>query len=190
LKRAIILHGTGGSPESNWFRWLEAELKRRGYEIWLPALPHPEHPSLRENVDYVREHLPFPIDDQTLLIGHSSGAILALIIAQELAEPAFGIVAVSVFRNAPSKATDWKANSRLFDVEFDFEAIKTHAGKLLFVHSDNDPYVPLEQARSVADGCQAELVVMSGQGHFNLEQSEAYREFPKLVELLEERHFL
>lgn len=189
MKQAVILHGTGGTPQSNWFRWLEAELKNYGYTVWLPTLPHTDHPSLRDNADFVNAQAPFAIDAQTLVVGHSSGAILALILAQGF--PAIGaIVAVSAFRDAPSPATAWEANSRLFDVAFDFDAIKAHADKRLFVHSDNDPYVPLEQAHYLAEHAQAELVVLPGQGHFNVEQSERYREFPKLMELLKERHFV
>lgn len=176
-----------GSPDSNWFRWLETALQRRGYEVWLPALPNAQHPSLREAADYVRQQVPFPIDDQTLIIGHSSGAILALILSQEAAVGVGGVVAVSVFHD---NSLNWEANDRLFDVPLKFEVIRAKAQKLLFVHSDDDPYVPLEQAQFVADKCHAEMVVVSGQGHFNLEQSNAYREFPKLVELLAERHFL
>lgn len=190
MKKAIILHGTQGSPASNWFRWLESELKSRELEVWLPELPYTERPSSREHADFVRSQSPFPIDEQTLIIGHSSGAILGLIVAQESARLIGGLVAVSVFDDGPSPATKWEANDRVFDVSFDFEAVKAHTQKLLFVHSDNDPYVPLDQARRVADGCQAELVVWQGQGHFNLQQNQSYREFPQLIEILESRRLL
>lgn len=36
----------------------------------------------------------------------------------------------------------------------------------------------------VANNCHAEIVTIPGQGHFNLEQSQDYKEFPKLMELL------
>jgi hypothetical protein len=39
MKNAIILHGTDNTPEGNWFRWLEKELERRDYKVWLPQLP-------------------------------------------------------------------------------------------------------------------------------------------------------
>lgn len=187
MKTAVILHGTLGSPEGNWFRWLEAQLKEKGLTVWLPQLPDAGQPRLSAWSAYVRQNCPFPIDEDTLIIGHSSGAILALILAQQNIRPVGGVVAVSVFHDNSLK---WEANNSLFDVPFDWQAIRTHAKRLLFVHSNNDPYVPLPQAQFVANNCKAALVVLPSQGHFNLEQSPAYAQFPKLLELLAEKKFL
>lgn len=184
MKNAIILHGTGGSPEGNWFRWLEAELQKNDLDVWLPALPHADHPSLREELDFVHEHCPFPIDHETLVIGHSSGAILALLLAQEDTKKLGAVVAVSVFHD---NSLDWSANDRLFDVPFDWAKICASEPNIICVHSDDDPYVPLDQARYVADNVHAELLVIPGQGHFNLEKSHDYTAFPLLLSLLKER---
>lgn len=187
MKHAIILHGTGGSPESNWFPWLKVELQAKGLEVWLPALPSPDLPSLKVNTDFLLAHCPFPLDADTLVVGHSSGAILALILAQSNTVSLGGIMAVSVFHD---NSLGWKKNAKLFDVDFDWPAIKAKSGKLLFVHSDTDPYVPLDQAKYVANHCEAEMIVIPGQGHFNLEQSPSYKAFPKLMEILEEANLL
>lgn len=186
-RNIIILHGTMGSPDGNWFQWLKFELENKGLAVWLPQLLNPEQPSLHAEADFVHANCPFPIDEETLIVGHSSGAILALILAQENPTKIGGIVAVSVFHDNSLK---WEANNKLFDVPFNWGAIQKNAGKLLFIHSDTDPYVPLEQAQFVADNCDAELIVIPGQGHFNLEQSEDYKAFPKLVEIMAERNFL
>lgn len=182
MKTAIILHGTLGSPQGNWFQWLKKELESRGLTVWLPELPNASQPSLNAWAKFVQKECPFIINKDTLIVGHSSGAILALVIAQKNMEPIGGIVAVSVFHDNSLK---WEPNNELFDVNFEWDTIHANTKKLLFVHSDNDPYVPLEQARFVANNCQAEIVVLPEQGHFNLEKNELYREFPKLVELME-----
>lgn len=192
---AIILHGTLGSPSGNWFQWLKTELEKRNINVWLPELPNANQPNLKEWADFIHKNTPFELDDQTIVIGHSSGAILALILAQQQSDKeATGqtsvtkfkaVVAVSVFHD---NSLNWEPNSRLFDgINFDWQKIRKNTDKLLFVHSDNDPYVPLEQAKYVADNCQAELITIPGQGHFNLEQSPDYKTFPALLRLLTER---
>lgn len=184
IKTAIILHGTLGFPNSNWFRWLKSELESKGIKVWLPQLPKANQPSLREWADFVRKECPFAVSEETLIVGHSSGAILSLILAQNSFEPIGSIVAVSVFHD---NSLSWEPNSRLFDEQFEWDAIRRNAKKLLFVHSDDDPYVPLNQAQFVVDNCQTELVVIPGQGHFNLEKGDEYRQFPKLLEVIEQR---
>lgn len=187
MKNAIILHGTLGSPDGNWFGWLKTELENMGLQVWLPQLPHAEQPSLKEWADFIHARCPFAIDEETLVVGHSSGAILSLVLAQQNNTPIGGVVAVSVFHD---NSLGWEPNNRLFDVTFDWKAIQKNATKLLFVHSDNDPYVPLEQAQYVVNNCEAELIVVPGEGHFNLEQSPDYKAFPKLIDILEEKHYV
>ena len=45
--------------------------------------------------------------------------------------------------------------------------------------------MPLEHAQYLAEQVGGELIVKSGQGHFNTELSEQYRAFPELLELIE-----
>jgi predicted alpha/beta hydrolase family esterase len=184
IKTAIILHGTLGSPDGNWFQWLKSELEARDIKVWLPQLPKADQPSLHEWASFIQEECPFTINGDTLIVGHSSGAILSLIIAQNNFEPIGVIIAVSVFHD---NSLNWEPNSKLFDEQLEWDTIQKSAEKLIFVHSDDDPYVPLNQAQFVADKCQAELLVIPGQGHFNLEKSNEYKQFPKLLEIIEQQ---
>ena len=184
MKTVIILHGTLGSPDSNWFQWLKNELEFRGLTIWLPQLPNAEHPSLSKWQQFIKEQSPFPINEETLIVGHSSGAILALVLAENNIEKIGAIVDVSVFHD---NSLQWQPNDQLFDVQLDWTAIREGVNELLFIHSDNDPYVPLDQAQFVATNTNAEMLVISGEAHFNLERSAKYKKFPKLLEILEER---
>lgn len=187
MKTAIILHGTLGSPDGNWFQWLKEELEKRGMNVWLPQLPHAEQPSLQEWQQFIKEQCPFPVGQDTLVVGHSSGAILALMLAQNTTEKIGAIVGISVFHD---NSLQWEPNDKLFDVHFDWPAIRHGVNKLVFIHSDNDPYVPLDQAQFVSTSTDAKMVIIHGQGHFNLERSDEYRQFPKLLEILEERKLI
>lgn len=197
MKKAIVLHGTAGSPDGNWFRWLERRLQDKGFRTWLPALPHSEQPRLSEWLKFVQAECPFKIDEHTLVIGHSSGAILALLLAQECKTKLKAVVCVSVFTDkcGESSATQWPPNAHLFDIEPKWPKIRAgvltnsdnakHSANIVVVHSDNDPYVPEAHARWVAGQIGAEFVLMPGQGHFNTEHSVRYRRFLELFDIVQ-----
>lgn len=185
MKTAILFHGTNGSSNSGWLQWLKRELESQGYKVWVPDLPNADNPSLKEWAEHVNTHTPLPIDKETVLVGHSAGAVLALIVAQLY--PVKQTISVGVFKDLSflHEKLDWHANDRFFDIDFDFEAIKRNASSKLFIHSDNDPYCPLEQAEYLANQVDGELVVLKGQGHFNTESDPKYKAFPELLNLIE-----
>lgn len=189
MTKAVILHGTGGSPDDNWFRWLENELQAKGLTVWLPQLPHAEQPSLKEEIEFVTANTPFAFDEETVIIGHSSGASLALALVSTAQAPIGALMVVSPFvpTDEPYAATTWEANAKLFDTPIDLSAIRRKALQRLVVHSDDDPYIPLSVASSIADASHAEFVMIPGQGHFNLEHSDTYKTFPLLLSLLIQR---
>ncbi len=182
MKKAVILHGTEGDSNSNWLPWLNDELTGRGVRVWAPDLPRPEYPSLNEWSDYVIENCPFEIDEDTALIGHSAGAVAVLVVAQKLDTVIERVISVSVFKSMDH--LDFPANDRIFDVDFDFAKMKQNCDNFLFVHSNDDPYCPLEHAEYLASMTNGKLKVIPGQGHFNLENSKNFKEFPELLKFL------
>ena len=186
MKKAVILHGTMGTPEGNWFQWLKQQLEAKGLEVWVPQLPNADQPSLKEWSDYVLNNCPFVIDGDTLLVGHSSGAICSLLVAQQLISLG-QVVAVSIFCN---NTLGWEANNRLFDQDFDWAALKLISDKVLLISSDDDPYVTIDQPEDIARTSGAELLIWPGQGHFNLEKTQDYKAFPRLLSELEQRNII
>ena len=182
MKNAIILHGTDNTPEGNWFRWLESELKKLDYEVWLPQLPDSQLPNAEKYNNLLLNH-GFDFNDETILVGHSSGAVAILNLLQELPEETR--VKASFLVGAFKGPLDKAARSELFPKPFDFEKIKLHCQKFVFIHSDNDPYCPLSDAKFLSDKLGGKLVVEPGQGHFNLETGPQYKQFSLLLELIE-----
>ena len=182
MKQALILHGTDAGPSSNWFTWLKEELEQDGYKVWLPQLPNSAKPNTKTYNQFLLSNQGFDFNDETIIIGHSSGAVEALSLLQHLPEgkKVGSCFLVSAFRDD----LGWDALTDLFTEPFDFEKIKTRADKFVFLHSDNDPYCPIEGAEYLAEQVGGELVVKSGQGHFNTEISKQYKAFPELLEII------
>jgi predicted alpha/beta hydrolase family esterase len=185
MKNAIILHGRSNTPEGNWFRWLEKELKSHGYDVWLPQLPDADTPNAEKNNKLLLNH-GFGYNQYTIMVGHSSGAVSILNLLQELPEglKIKGAFLVGSFKDSQ----DMEVRSKLFPKPFDFEKMKSRCNKFIFIHSDNDPYCPLSDAQFLSEKLGGELVVVPGQGHFNLEAGPQYKQFPLLLDLIEKEN--
>ncbi len=181
MKNALILHGTGADSSSNWFPWMEEKLQEKGYEVWVPDLPNTMNPNATVNTKYILDNWKF--DKDSIIIGHSSGAVLILYLLQNLPED---IVIDSAFLVSAFKDDlGWPNLKNLFREPLAWKKIKAHARKIILLHSDNDPYVPLEHAKYIAKKLDAELIIKEGQGHFNLEVGAEYAQFPTLLKLIE-----
>jgi len=138
-------------------------------------------PNATVNTKYILDNWLF--DKDSIIIGHSSGAVLVLHILQNL--PGDIIIdrafLVSVFKDD----LGWPNLKNLFSEPLDWGEIKKHAHQIVLPHSDNDPYVPLDHAKFIAKKLNAELIIKKGQGHFNLEVGAEYARFPTLLELIE-----
>lgn len=82
MKQALILHGTDATPQSNWFIWLKGKLEKDGYKVWLPQLPNSDTPNTKVYTDFLLSEPDFTFDDETIIIGHSSGAVEVLHLLQ------------------------------------------------------------------------------------------------------------
>lgn len=198
MKRAVILHGTDGTPGSNWFPWLKAKLEARGYEVWVPKLPNAHLPAARRYTDFL---LGAGWDYQdNLVIGHSSGAVEILHLLQNLPAQSKLQTAVLVGAFTWEQVDDpaWAAEKEFFESQlrdifeepFDFDKIKSKAKHFLCVHSDNDPYCDPKRAEKLAKKLGGEYIEIAGGQHFSTGIDPTYKEFPRLVALLDQRHLL
>ncbi len=182
MKNALILHGTGANPHANWFDWLKAQLEKNGYTVWVPELPGAEHPDMKRYKEFIFSS-DFDFNAETVVVGHSSGAVAALSILEALSENTVVDTAVMVGVYRPEKH-DYSSKEPI-----DTSKVVGKAKRLVFVHSDDDPYCPLEGARYFADELHTELVLLPGNDHFSYELNPKHKELPELVNILQLKEF-
>ena len=177
-QRMIIIHGTQGSPEENWFPWLASELRNRGIEAFVPRLPTPEGQSL-ENWTRVFEDELGPLTEDTTLIGHSLGAGFALRLVERGNQPVRALFLVSGFIGELGLPDFDTLNSSFVNGPFDWEAIRSRAGRIRVYNGDDDPYVPLSKGEELARELHTDLTVVPNGGHINT--ASGYTQFDQLL---------
>jgi predicted alpha/beta hydrolase family esterase len=181
MKNVLILHGTDGCPTENWFDWLKTKLEKKSWKVWVPQLPGANRPNIQRYNDFLLANNDWKFNEESVLIGHSSGAVAILGLLQAL--PEGGKVNICCLVGSFKNNLGWDALDELFLEPFNFDLIKTKANKFVFIHSDNDPYCPLEHAQYLSEKLDGELIVKPGQFHFSIKTAgDRYREFPFLLE--------
>ncbi len=177
--KIVILHGKSANHTDSWFPWLKDELEKLGHEVWAPDLPNADEPQIdRYNKFLLNSGWDF---NDNIIIGHSAGSVEIMGLLQVLPNNVkikTGVL-VGTFRGD----LGWEA-LRGMNVPFDYEKIKQKAGKFIVVHSDDDPYCPLDGAKWIADELNASLKIFHGMSHFEKDLDPRFDKFPELLEIL------
>ncbi len=184
--RAILAHGLGGTPSSNWLPWLKRALEKRGVEVHVPGLPDPETPNL---ATWAQAIIDLEIDKNTVLVGHSLGAaavVKALEHSEKSAHAAY-LAAPAVSKNIGKPYAE-RVSSILQSTPLDWSAAVEKAKNWVVFQSSNDPYVPAINAALVAEKTGAEVVSVEAAGHFS--DSDGYAVFQQLFDHIVGAHNL
>ncbi|MCX6987920.1 MAG: alpha/beta hydrolase, partial [Chlamydiae bacterium] len=74
--RAILIHGNGNSkPTDNWLPYLKRELEKIGIKVEAPQFPDTELARSSYWLPFLEK---LKADENTIIVGHSSGAIAAM----------------------------------------------------------------------------------------------------------------
>jgi predicted alpha/beta hydrolase family esterase len=163
-KRLIIIHGWEGHPEEGWFPWLKAEMEKRGWSVQVPAMPNPAQPEQSRWVPHLAT-IAGEADQNTFMAGHSLGCITILRFLERLSEKESigGAVLVSGYDN-PLK---YKELKNFFHDQILWDQIKKKCKKFVTIHSEDDPYVPVQNSDSFKGKLGSKAVVVNGFRHFS-----------------------
>ena len=145
------------------YAWLDAELRKRGHESICDNWPDPHvcHQSIW--LAHVRDEL--KADENTVIVGHSTGALLAMRLLETT--DVYGAILVAAAHTDLDDPHE-KA-SGYFETEWDWEAMKSHAQFIHQFHSSDDHLIPVSEARFVAERLQGEnheYEELAGYSHF------------------------
>ncbi len=178
----LIVHGSYGHPQENWFPWLKAELEKEGHTADVPAFPTPEGQTWNNWYPMAKEALKDHKLGDTILIGHSIGAAFVLRLAERTAFPFRAVFAVCPFMHELGLEMFDVLNTTFIRPEPNWNDVKAGAKHIVCIAGDDDPYVPLAMPRKIAEKAGAEMVEIPNGGHLNAEAG--CTKFPLLLNRL------
>ena len=178
--KVIVIHGNGDStPQDNWIPYCKHELEKIGISCITPQMP--DAPLARSKYWLPLLKNEFKADENTVLVGHSSGALAAMRYAET--NKILGSVLIGTMHTDLGLETE--RLSGYFDTPWNWEAIKKNQQWIIEFASIDDPWIPIEEARFVQKMLNAEYYEYTDQGHFGGDYYKA--EFPELMDVLKKK---
>ncbi len=165
----------------NWFPWVQEKFGAQN-TVTIPTLPTPEGQNCNGWIAAAITQIP-NLDTYDVLIGHSCGASFLphLILSKNLKPKT--VIMVSAFSGAIG-IPDYDSLNKTFFLPNDIlkkyrDHMVQHQIYTAIYHGDNDPYVPLIQAKHIADRLNLDLKIIPNGGHLNAEFG--YTTFPEIL---------
>ena len=179
MEKYIIIHGSFGSKDGNWFPWLKNKLEKDNTDVVVPQMPVGVGNQNFENWSIVLNDL--NINENTTIIAHSIAPIFVCkyLITNKIKVKK--LVFVCGFNNYLGIDSEFDAVNEPMFIE-NFEDIKEYCNNIICYYSDNDPYVKFEVEKSFADTVSNEQYVIKNGGHINAESG--YTEFEEILRVL------
>jgi predicted alpha/beta hydrolase family esterase len=179
-KQIYIVHRWGGTVNDDWYPWLKGELDDRDFEVNLTQFPDTEAPAIESWVSKLQEIVVDPTKE-AYFIGHSIGCQTIFRYLEILTDDVRvgGVISVAGWINliniedeeSQEIAKPWIETPIIWD------KVRMHTDKFTMFFSDNDPWVPLSDAKIFAEYLNSKNITLKQRGHFNN---------PRLPELLTE----
>ena len=167
-RRIIIIPGNGeGCESSNFYPWLASQLRERGHEVILNAMPEANAAPLQIWLPFI---LALGVDAESVLIGHSSGACAVLRIAEK--SQIHAVIAVSMTDN--DLGDSGERESGWYNAPWEYENMRKNVSNLIVFASDDDPFIPLATQRRVGE-CLEKAGIDAGASSATFEYLELHR---------------
>ncbi len=184
----IIIHGSPSKDrrkekdyipgnKKHWIPWVKNKLSKEGISTLVPLMPTPWRPIYEE---WKEEFEKLPVNENTILIGHSAGASFLVRWLGETNEKVKKLILI-----APSKicSPDKKRLRELYNFEINKNLSDSVNEIIIFVSNDREDIK--KSAKIYHEKLGGKLIELKNKGHYTLRHM-GTEEFPELLkEVLE-----
>lgn len=159
-EKLLLLHGRNGSPTSHNFPWLKDGLEKSGFTVEVPLLPNTSEPDDLEQAEYVIKNC--KLDEQTTLVCHSFGGIVALRLLEKGIKIKRLILVSTPFTGNFLDGKVRESVSRACGRGFNFSKIIKNAQSISVIHDVNDDIVPQSDLDQYTKNLNVPLLKLRG----------------------------
>jgi len=164
ITRVVLFHGYAGTPDRQWFPWLHAEIEKLGIAVTAPAMPSPLHPRYKDWLKTVKP-LAAKWDEQTLIVAHSLGGVIALRALEKYAQRR--VAGVLLISSPFTSLINVKQLVEFFEKPIDWPKVRAMSATFAVLHAKDDPLVPHDHGIRYAEALGADLRILPKGGHLN-----------------------
>lgn len=181
--KIIFIPGNGDShlDTDHWYAWVRDELRSRGYEVVASDMPDPVEAHMNIWLPHIEKV--YQADENTIIIGHSSGGVAAMRYLEN--HKLMGAILVGV--NYTDLGDEGERESGYYKDVWQWDKIKNNAKWIAQFASNDDPYIPIDQPRYIHDKLKSEYYEFGDRGHFMTDHNPLNKTFPELVKIIEEK---
>ncbi len=179
--KVIFIPGNGGASvfsADGWFPYLYDNLTKLGLEVIAHDFPDPELAREKYWLPFIKK---LGADKNTILIGHSSGAVAALRYAEKY--QILGSILVAACYTDLGEESE--RVSGYYDHSWNWDKIKQNQKWIIQFASTDDPFIPIEEARFIHQQIGSDYHEFTDQQHFGYPTAKT--EFPEIVEIIKSK---
>ena len=172
----IIIHGNGETTiDDCWYETVARQIGALGLEVVAQTMPMAATAPAHIWLPHIEEEL--GANENSILVGHSSGAIAAMRYAET--HQIYGSVLVGAYHT--DLGNFYERRSGYFNKPWDWGSIRANQRWIAQFASTDDPFIPVEEPRYVRDKLGADYREFTDRGHFQ------DGGFPELTAVIEEK---
>ena len=189
MKRAIIVHGCPSNIEramdpkkrtynKHWMPWLKKQLEKHKIKTIIPLMPTPWKPSYSS---WKKRFEKLPVNDNTILIGHSCGGGFLIRWLDETKRKIKRLILVSPGKVGKART---KFRSDLYGNKIIKNLNKHVKDKIIIIFTSNDD-IPthIKAAYEYKNELPAKVIFLKNRGHYTLGDM-GTEEFPEILKFI------
>jgi predicted alpha/beta hydrolase family esterase len=175
-----MIHGNGGGTgEGCWFPWVADTLRKMGFDVQNPTMPDNVEAKSHIWLPYMEHEL--AVGHDTIVIGHSSGAVAAMRYAES--HKIHGSILVGACYTDLGEESE--RISGYYTAPWHWGHIKDNQKWIVQFASQDDPFIPIKEARHIHQELDSEYHEYTDREHFGWPTD--IKEFPELLEVIERK---